>query len=393
MTRDLPRLRPRIRVAVLTAVLAAALILGGATLARGHAAHPAARIPAPGLAADHAARAKSGPAAAGHQALKMIWGPVTMPDGQSAFPTYHRLGVQAFQVDLNWSDAAPTKPANGQDPNDPAYVWPAQLDQVMEQAARYRIKVMLLVQHSPGWANGGRPSIWAPDDPADYANFLIAAAHRYPSVRLWMVWGEPNRDETPDFQPMPVNSPVGPRRYAVLLNAGYHALKQVSRANMVIGGDTWSFGLVEPADFVKWMKLPNGKPPPLDYYGHNPFGRRFPSLGEQPYFRGGRDINDIDTLESQLQRIYHRRVKLWLSEFTISSDHNTFAFNFHVSRKQQARWVSAAFKLVDSVNYVVGMGWFNLLDDPPTARGYLTNGLMTFDQHPKPAFFAYQRAR
>ena len=90
-----------------------------------------------------------------------------------------------------------------------------------------------------------------------------------------MIWGEPNR--VGNFKPMPANSKVGPRRYALLLNAGYHALKGVSKANIVIGGNTWSFGPVEPADFVKWMRLPDGKPPPLDYYGHNPFSRRFPA--------------------------------------------------------------------------------------------------------------------
>ena len=95
---------------------------------------------------------------------------------------------------------------------------------------------------------------------------------------------------------------------------------------------------------------------------------RFPNLKEKPYFPGGRDINDIDTLEAQLQHTYHRRVTLWLSEFTISSDHNNRAFNFAVSRTQQARWLTAAFRLANSVNYVAGMGWFNLLDDPPTGR-------------------------
>jgi hypothetical protein len=328
--------------------------------------------------------------------LKMIWGPVTLPNGSSAFPTYHHLGVQVFEIDLDWSATAPSKPADPQDPSDPAYHWPAQLDYALAQSARYGIKVCLLVKNSPGWANGNRTGEWAPNDPADYANFLIAAAHRYPTVRDWMIWGEPNRDQPGgDFEPMPPNSPVGPRRYALLLDAGYHALKHVSRSNIVIGGNTWSFGVVEPADFVKWMRLPNGHPPPLDYFGHNPFGRRFPNLRENPYYHGGRDINDIDTLESQLRRTYHHRVMLWLSEFTISSDHNTYAFDFHVSRRGQARWLTAAFKLADSVDYVAGLGWFNLLDSPASTpyKLRLTNGLMTWSMKRKPAFYAYEHAR
>ena len=314
-----------------------------------------------------------------------------LPNGQSAFPTYHRLGVDVFQIDLNWAQTAPTAPTHPDDPSDPAYRWPSQLDQAIREAGHYGIRICLLVQGTPGWANGHRSSAWAPDDPADYGHFLIAAAHRYPSVHLWMIWGEPNRDG--NFEPMPARSKVGPRRYALVLNAGYHALKSVSRANTVIGGDTWSFGTVEPADFVKWMRLPDGRPPPLDDYGHNPFGVRFPDLQQAPYYPGGRDINDIDTLDHQLVQTYHRPVKLWLSEFTISSDHKTRAFDFSVSRQEQARWLTGAFKLANSVSYVAGMGWFDLVDQPPLPHDRnLTNGLLTDKLQPKPAFSAYQHA-
>ena len=44
------------------------------------------------------------------------------------------------------------------------------------------------------------PANWAPHNPQDYANFAIAAARRYPSVHLWMIWGEPSR--APDFEPL-----------------------------------------------------------------------------------------------------------------------------------------------------------------------------------------------
>ena len=342
-----------------------------------------ALLPAASLGA-HPARTRRAPVP------KLIWGPVTLPSGESAFPIYHQLGVKVFQIDLNWADTAPSLPADAQNPNDPAYQWPAQLTLALSQARRYAIKICLLVQGTPGWANGGRTSDWAPDDPSDYANFLIAASRRYPSVHLWMIWGEPNRDG--NFEPMPVHSRVGPRRYALLLAAAYHGLKHAAKSNIVIGGDTWSFGTVEPADFVRWMRLPDGKPPPLDYYGHNPFSARFPNLSEQPYFPGGRDINDIDTLEAQLKSTYHHAVKLWLSEFTVSSDHPNRAFSFSVSRKSQARWLTAAFRLANSVSYVAGMGWFNLIDEAPPGPSALTNGLMTWNLQPKPAFYAYEHA-
>jgi hypothetical protein len=380
----LVRHRP-LRRAALFSVL---LITGGAVLAISSLGGSAG-------AAVHAKKHRTSNRPRSHAApLKMIWGPVTLPNGQSAFPTYHQLGVQVLQLDLQWAEVAPTKPANPQDPNDPAYHWPADLDQAIGQAAHYGIKLCAQVKYTPPWANGNRSTTYAPNNTADYANFLVAATKRYPTLHYWMIWGEPNRGQPPDFLPMPYHSPAGPRRYALLLNAAYHALKGASRANIVIGGNTWSFGRVEPAGFLKDMRLPNGKPPPLDYYGHNPFGLRFPKLSEKPYYPGGRDINDVDTLEAQLRTTYHRPVKLWLSEFTISSDHNTRAFAFHRTRAGQARWLAAAFKLANSVNYVAGLGWFNLLDSPLTGpvKTQLTNGLMTYALQPKPAYFAFQKA-
>jgi hypothetical protein len=325
------------------------------------------------------------------RAWKMIWGPVTLRNGRSAFPIYHRLGVQVFEIDLSWADVAGQRPADPTNPDDPAYTWPSQLAQVMKEAARYHIRVCLQVKETPAWANGGKASDWAPTNASDYGNFLVAAAHEYPRVHLWMIWGEPTRPG--NFSPMPPNSPEGPRRYALILNAGYHALKGVSKSNLVIGGNTWSLGLVPPPQFIRWMRLPDGKPAPLDYYGQNPFSDRFPRLTNTTNFPNLRDIDNIGTLEKQLRRTYHHTVKLFLSEYTISSSRTNRAFNFFVTRARQGRWVTAAFKVVDSVNYVAGLGWFDLADEPPWVPRGLTTGLLTWNYKPKPAFFAYQHVR
>jgi hypothetical protein len=326
--------------------------------------------------------------------LKMIWGPFTMPDGASAFPVYHQLGVQVLQTQLSWASSAPQRPGDPTNPADPTYRWPAALDQAVREAARYHIQLAVMVRGSPSWSNGGQDPSWAPNDPADYANFVAAASRRYPSIRYWMIWGEPERPG--NFNPMPENSPVGPQRYALLLDAAYGSLKAANPANVVIGGMTYTVGLDSTADFIRWMRLPNGAPPRLDYFGHNPYSTRYPKLSEGLYEAKVRDINDIDTLHSELAAAYQGRPggtpKLWLSEFSISSDHTDRAFWFFVSRPVQAKWATAAFKLVDSVNYVAGLGWYELLDEPPTTPGYLTEGLMTFEGTPKPAFYAYQHA-
>jgi hypothetical protein len=330
---------------------------------------------------------------------KAIWGPVHMPDGSSALPVYRELGVRFLQLGLPWSSIAPTRPWDPTDPNDPSYRWPRDVDAAVRRAGRYGLRIALLASSSPSWANGGRLSVWAPRNP-DYADFLTAAAHRYPEVRHWMIWGEPNRRSA--FRPMPTNRSAGPRRYATLLRAGYRALKRVSPRNVVIGGMTFTYGDVGPRDFARWMRLPGGRPAPLDWYGHNPFSFRFPLLrySPRPEAPAARDFSDIDTFHAELARIYRGQYAhfrqhgpaLWLSEFTVPSDRGNHAFNYYVTRPTQARWVSTAYKVAHETSYVAALGWFNLIDEPPSVPWGLTTGLMTWNGGRKPAYYAYKRA-
>ena len=322
-------------------------------------------------------------------AEKAIWGPATTPGGGSAFPIYRELGVDTLQFALDWAATAPVRPTNPTDPADPAYRWPAQVDNAVREARRTRITVALAVTRSPAWANRGRPAIWAPE-PAHYADFLRAASRRYPSVWRWMIWIEPDRADR--FQPNQAGSPIGPRAYAVLLEAAYSALKGVRRRNIVIGGMTWTGGTVKPARFLRSMRLPNGRRPRLDWYGHNPFPFRFPNLRAKPISGGWRDISDLDTFGRELRRVYgHPGPRLWLSEFTIQSDKRSRDFTRFVSRAAQARWLAAAYRIADQLRSVAGLGWLGLMDEPE-APGSVNWGLLTATGARKPAYAAFRRA-
>src|SRR5262245_4809760 len=202
------------------------------------------------------------PAGAAVSRKKAIWGPVT------EFATYADLGAGIYQSPLNWSTVAVSRPAAATDPADPAYRWPADIDTALAEGARYGIAVSLMVTGTPRWANGGRAPRFAPRDPRDYADFAAAAARRYPGVKLWMIWGEPTKAS--NFQP------ASAARYARLLDAAYGALKRIDRRNLVIGGNTYTVGTVTPQRWIRGLRLPNGKPPRMDLFGHNPFSARRP---------------------------------------------------------------------------------------------------------------------
>ena len=349
----------------------------------------------------------TGSATAAPSRKKAIWGPVER-DGVSQFPIYRDLGAGIYETTLNWRDTASSRPGKPTDPSDPAYHWPAELDQAVNGARAAKIKVTLLVYGTPGWANGGRDQSWAPDKPDDYARFIKAAARRYPSVHLWMVWGEPTRGGS--FNPLvPEQRPVtgklkplnkeqrrGPRIYARMLDASYKALKRVSRKNLVIGGNTYTSGEISPQSWIRYMRLPNGKPPRMDLYGHNPFTFRSPDLRKPLLGPGFIDLNDLDTLVGLLDRYQRqpkgRKLRVFVSELFWPTDHPNSEFNFYVTQRVAAKFLTKTLRLARKWSRIYTIGWFSLYDDPPDGTGTEVNrGLLTFKGKKKPAYKAFKR--
>jgi hypothetical protein len=334
---------------------------------------------------------------------KAIWGPLER-DGVSQFPIYEKLGVGIYQMSMSWADVAPTRPADPDDPADPAYQWPAEVDQAIASARRHDMRVLLAVTGAPPWANGGRGRFWAPKRPRDYARFMAAASRRYPAVRHWLVWGEPSKST--NFKPLAQvvagrkikrKHRVGPRRYAEILDASYAALKRVSRKNLVIGGNTFTAGTVPPLPYVKLLRLKGGKPPRMDLYGHNPFTARRPVLKKGPLGYGYADFGDLDKLSRAVDRRLARprgksHLKLFLSEFTLPTDHPNWEFNFYVTRGTQAKWVADALRVSRRWNRIYSFGWLGLYDDAPRPGGDEVNrGLIEYGGKRKPAFKAFAR--
>jgi hypothetical protein len=341
-------------------------------------------------------------AAAAPSTQKLTWGPYD----EQAFDTYADLGAGLYALSINWARIAPTEPENPIDPDDPAYIWTSAVDVAIGNAEARGMHVVLVISGAPGWANGGRPWRWAPTNPHDYADFMAAAAKRWPQVRHWQVWGEPTRRE--NFMPLAKRAkgidlnPAqrrGPRHYARILDAAYVALKGVSRANLVIGGNSFSGGDVRPLAFIKALRLPNGRPPRMDLYGHNPFGYRRPNLeADQINPEGGvADFSDLDVVARYLDRYLSRagrnpgKLRLFLAEYFVPTDHSNFEFNYWVSRKTARNWLAAGFRIVRSWPRIYTLGWFDLYDEAPNGLGTEVNrGLLTWEGHPKPAYYAFK---
>lgn len=332
---------------------------------------------------------------------KAIWGPVEV-HGRSQFPIYRKLGAGIFESELQWDLTAPRRPAHPRDPADPAYHWPSSIDRAISEGRRYGITVSLLVTASPRWANGNHTRNYAPKSRKTYADFLVAASRRYPRVRHWMIWGEPSRRG--NFRPLAHErlghrltrrQSRGPRIYARMLDAAYAALKRVSRRNIVIGGNTFTTGDISPRSFIRAMRLPNGRPPRLDLYGHNPFSGRRPNLHRKPLGHGWADFSDLDQLarwvDRYLGRPGRRHPRLFLSEFFLPTDHPNHEFPFFVTHRTQASWLRSALRITRRYRRIYTLGWLSLYDDAPRPKGDEVNrGLIDLRGRRKASFYAFR---
>jgi hypothetical protein len=334
-------------------------------------------------------------ASADASGLKAMWGP-GQRDGVSQFPIYRELGVKVYEDVLHWNVIAPHRPRHQRNPRDRAYTWPTEVTRSIAEAKRYGMQVALEVIGSPAWANGGLPPVWVPLRLSYYTNFAIAAAHRYPSVHLWMIWGEPSRSH--NFRPLTPAHPyetldarqrVAPHLYARLLDAAYGALKGLDPRNLIVGGMTDSSASITPVEWIENMRLPNGKPPRMDMYGHNPFSIRAPELANPESINQQLDFSDVQRLHELVDRNLgtpeNPEPKLFLSEWTIPTARDR-EFNYHVEQRVQALWITDGLRIVREVSSVFALGWIHLYDELP----YWAGGLIFSDGRKKLGYYAWK---
>ena len=155
-----------------------------------------------------------------------------------------KVGSTVIRTTVDWSQAAPRRPARPADAFDPVYRLD-DVDELARNAQRLGVELLISIWGTPGWANGGEKPNHAPSDPHDLEEFAHALADRYsgrhagyPSVRLFSVWNEPNH---PDFL-MPQYTKKGadaaPAAYVALLARCWDVLHAYRPGIDVVGPAT-----------------------------------------------------------------------------------------------------------------------------------------------------------
>jgi len=304
-------------------------------------------------------------------------------------------GVRITRVDVLWEDIAPTAPADGADPEDPAYRW-HRLDRIVDGLAARGITVILDVYRTPRWANGGRSREWAPDLD-HYERFMTALARRYDGahrdasgtvharVGLFEAWNEPN---LPLFlrpqwrmQPDGTYAPASPAVYAAMLARAHRAVKAVQPDAWVIGVSGAPSGRDHPpggaVGIVTFIRAMAAAPPPMDAYAQHLYPALAPtaSLAMPSYRRLPDLLAELDAL--------HPGLPLLITEMgytTAPTPYRSVAF----TEEQQAAYMGEAVDLLRAHPRVrLGM-WFNLQDNPDWPAG-----LVRADGTAKPAWSVF----
>jgi hypothetical protein len=302
-------------------------------------------------------------------------------------------GTKVTRVDIIWRTVAPTRPADGADPGDPAYDW-GRYDQMISGLVARNITPMLSYYWTPEWASRRGTTNAAPNI-ADAAAFAAAIARRYngtwpngsggtlPLVKRLEIWNEPNiamfwypqcRRQGGRFVM------ESARQYSALVAAAYPMVKAVSPQSIVTGGVTGPVGgsVCDKADssvgtmtFAQEMVRQRV---PIDAWSMHLYPIGSPS---KAYFvPSWRTVPQIQRLVDRLRP----GAPIYVTETGYHTSYNRF-HRYFVSEAQQASWLDETVTVSKRYPRVEVAMWFNLQDNP-----FWTGGLRRSNLSPKPAW-------
>ena len=184
---------------------------------------------------------------------------------QRAFPSEltsaRGVGFGAARAYVGWADVALRRPAHPRDPADPAYDW-AQTDADMARYGAAGLQVWVTFWRTPAWASGSNdPAAWAAN-PNDLGDFAFAVAKRYPQVKVFLNWNEPNLKG--------YATPNTIEAYEPMARAVYAAVKAASPGAEVIAGNLGMYR-DNGRDPARWAARLRSDGVPMDAFGVNPY--------------------------------------------------------------------------------------------------------------------------
>ncbi len=242
--------------------------------------------------------------------------------------------------------------------------------------------MLLTIYGTPSWANGGGAPNVAPLGAEAMGDFAAAAATRYPWVKLWAIWNEPNQRKWLE--------PTSPSVYVQrLLNPAYASIHAAISGAKVAGGVTAPRGLSDGVAPVSWIRGMGKAGAHLDAYAQNPYPlepqRETPSAGGCGHCLTI-TMATLPRLVSEVKRHSAPSTRIWLTEYGYQT--NPPDRTLGVSEQLQARYVGEAAHRVwarPSVDILIN---FLYRDEPMVDRWQ--SGLERVNGTAKPSRAAFQ---
>ena len=282
--------------------------------------------------------------------------------------TLKQLGVHVVRLSIRWDQVQPKQAP---------IAW-GQYGVVLDALHAARIPAVVTLWASPRWANGGNAANHLPTH--GFGTFAAAAGRRFPWVRQWTAWNEPNTRV--------YSVPVSPSLYVKrVLNPMVAALHAVNHANKVAGGVTSPRGTstsMSPLTFLKGMRAANAH---LDAYAQNPYpGSRTETPFRDPCswcttFAMAR----LPQIRANVTRYFGAGKPLWLTEYGYQTSPPDRILG--VSPALQAAYVGQAAMRVYRQSGVTMLIQF-LVRDEPSAAGW-QSGVFTTGGTAKPSYRAF----
>ena len=304
-------------------------------------------------------------------------GAFVSPNQGRAFDRVRATGARMVRLSLYWNDVAPT-------PVPALYNW-GWFDREVQAAMARGLTPFVEVMRAPAWATGNRLDLSGTfrPDPVAFGQFAQAAAARYPQIRFWQPWGEPNR--THFLMPQYVGSQLASaHHYRAMVHHFSAGVKSVNPANVVVAGALSPIGRngsPAPLAFMREMLCLSrslrpscdlrGSPVAFDAWSHHAYTEGGPThraRGRDNVSLG--DLGDLTRVLNAAVRAGHvrapRGVGFWVTEFGWDSnppDPGALAGWLH------ARWTSEAIYRMWKAGVSVAT-WWKIDDEPLSVSRY-----------------------
>jgi hypothetical protein len=279
-------------------------------------------------------------------------------------------GAGLVRALVGWHQVAPKRPA----PGEPPFVVPRlfELDELVANAEARGMEVMFTISGTPAWANGGQAPNRAPTDLDALRDFAHGLASRYPSVRRFSIWNEPNIELflSPQFDS--AGRSVSPRLYADLYRAAHEGITAANPDALVAIGETSSHGKDEPSPGgimqdrhspAEFARLLSEERPRVEFdaWAHHPYPIQQGVAPDGEARWPAVTIPSLERFSAALDGWFGREeTPLWITEFgyeAASTDEPQ-----GVPEEVQAEYAAQALELAAEVPQTEVFVWFTFAD-------------------------------